>query len=132
MVLNSPIQSIDYNGATSIVTVEGGQTYEADKVIVTVPLGVLQAKTIEFNPPLADSKTEAIDRLGMGNMDKLWLLFPSAFWTDELETDWINYVSDKTGEWVQCLNVYKYLKVPVLLLFNVGDAAISFSTLPDD
>lgn len=65
-------------------------------------------------------------------MDKLWLLFPSAFWKEELETDWINYISDKPGEWLQCLNVYKYLKVPVLLLFNIGDAAATFSGLPDD
>jgi hypothetical protein len=33
-------------------------------------------------------------------MDKLWLEFPEAFWTDDLENDWINYISDKPGQWV--------------------------------
>ena len=68
----------------------------------------------------------------MGCADKLWLEFPEAFWTDDLENDWINYVSDKPGEWVQTLNLYKYLQVPVLLMFNIGDIARGFSGLGDD
>jgi hypothetical protein len=42
-------------------------------------------------------------------MTKLWLQFPEAFWEQDLERDWINFVSDRPGEWVQTLNVYKYL-----------------------
>jgi monoamine oxidase len=67
----------------------------------------------------------------MGQMDKLWLEFPTAFWTEDLDNDWINFVSDKPGEWVQTLNLYKYLEIPVLLMFNIGDTARRFSTLSD-
>lgn len=56
-------------------------------------------------------------------MDKLWLEFPTAFWTDDLDKDWINYINDDIGKFALTLNVYKYLNVPVLLMFNVGDAA---------
>lgn len=126
-----PVKSINYEQDSVVVTANDGSTFEADKVIVTVPLGVLQANSIQFVPALSADKTAAIQRLGMGSMDKLWLEFPTAFWEDDLENDWINYISDKPGEWVQTLNIYKYLKIPVLLMFNVGDTAKQFSKLPD-
>jgi hypothetical protein len=34
----------------------------------------------------------------MAQYDKLWLQFPEAFWTDDLETDYINFLSEN-GEW---------------------------------
>jgi hypothetical protein len=46
---------------------------------------------------LAKTKVDAIDRLGMGLMDKLWLEFPYAFWENDLESDWIAYVSNIPG-----------------------------------
>lgn len=46
VVLNTPVKKIDYTGATVVVTANNGQTYHADKVIVTVPLGVLKANSI--------------------------------------------------------------------------------------
>jgi hypothetical protein len=100
-------------------------------VIVTVSLGVLKANSIKFIPALASSKTDAIGRLGFGVMDKLWLEFPTAFWSNDLNTDWIGYVSDVPGQWVETLNVYKYTKKPVLLMFNIGQSAKNFSTLTD-
>ena len=43
----------------------------ARSTIVTVPLGVLKKSAIEFVPPLNDEKLEAIDLIGMGNMNKV-------------------------------------------------------------
>lgn len=98
--LNTPVSKIDYTGDLVVVTATNGKTYEADKVIVTVPLTILQTDKIQFNPPLAAEKTSAIKRLGVGHMDKLWLEFPAAFWENDLENDWIFFISDKPGEWV--------------------------------
>ena len=129
--LNMPVKSINYEKDTVIVTANDGSTFEGDKLIVTVPLGVLKTNSIQFTPVLSADKTAAIQRLGMGSLDKLWLQFPTAFWEDDLENDWIIYVSDKPGQWVQTLNVYKYLKIPVLLMLNSGDTAREFSKLND-
>lgn len=52
----------------------------ADRVIVTVPLGVLKAGTITFDPPLPEPKTAAITRLGFGVLDKVVLRFDEPFW----------------------------------------------------
>ncbi len=41
-------------------------TWAASRVVVTVPLGVLQHRAIEFDPPLPASKQRAIDRLAFG------------------------------------------------------------------
>lgn len=53
---------------------------ECDAVIVTVPLGVLKAGSIAFDPVLPTAKTKAIERLGFGGLEKLVLEFPEAFW----------------------------------------------------
>ena len=125
------MKSIDYSDKEVTVTTQDDSEYTASKVIVTVSLGVLKAKSIKFIPELASSKTDAIGRLGMGVMDKLWLEFPTAFWSNDLNTDWIGYISDTPGQWVETLNVYKYTKKPVLLMFNIGQAAKNFSSLTD-
>ncbi len=52
----------------------------ADRVIVTVPLGVLKAATITFDPPLGESKRAAIAHLGFGVLDKVVLTFSEPFW----------------------------------------------------
>lgn len=43
------------------------EEYRAASAIVTVPLGVLKAGTIRFDPPLPEPKRTAIERIGFGN-----------------------------------------------------------------
>jgi lysine-specific histone demethylase 1 len=42
-----------------------------DAVLVTVPLGVLKAGSIAFQPPLPQRKQEAIERMGFGTLNKV-------------------------------------------------------------
>ena len=48
-----------------------GDEFEGAAVIVTVPLGCLKAGDITFQPPLPPWKTEAIEKLGFGNLNKV-------------------------------------------------------------
>ena len=48
-------------------------TYRAGRAIVTVPLGVLKAGELAFDPPLPPEKREAIERLGFGDAFALQL-----------------------------------------------------------
>ena len=55
-----------------------GTTYKADVALMTLPLGVLKeslrgtsVNTVQFNPPLPSWKTEAIGRMGFGNLNKV-------------------------------------------------------------
>lgn len=61
------------------VTTERGD-FEADKVLVTVPLGVLKAEVVRFEPPLPEAKRSAIDRLGFGTLNKIALHYREPFW----------------------------------------------------
>ena len=58
----------------------GGQTLKADVVLCTLPLGVLKESVRtdvkgghapSFSPPLPEWKTDAIKRLGFGNLNKV-------------------------------------------------------------
>ena len=45
--------------------------FRADAVILTVPLGVLKAQAISFHPSLPEWKTQAINNLGFGLLNKV-------------------------------------------------------------
>ena len=113
------------------VEVETSQgNYVADKAVVTFPLGVLKQASVTFEPPLPGSKQEAIDRLGMGVLNKVYLKFPEAFWDVDVET--ISYMSESLGEWCDWLNFLPFTDQPVLMAFHGGDKGFELEDLSDD
>jgi polyamine oxidase len=52
----------------------------ADAVIVTVPVGVLHAGRIAFDPPLPEPITTALARIGAGVVTKVFFTFDARFW----------------------------------------------------
>jgi monoamine oxidase len=70
-------------GAVAIEVTRFDQSFtlKAKTVIVTVPLGVLQAGSIRFTPAL-DSKKQALEKLVFGPVLKLSLRFRKAFWEE--------------------------------------------------
>ncbi|TAF32296.1 MAG: FAD-dependent oxidoreductase [Cytophagales bacterium] len=72
-----------YAWGTRLVT-DMGEIYEADAVIVTVPLTILQDNFISFQPPLSPAKVKAIQQLKMGKGRKIFLKFKQKFWDAQL------------------------------------------------
>ncbi|NXG66834.1 PAOX oxidase, partial [Hemiprocne comata] len=74
------------------VECEDGDTFLADHVIITVPLGFLKERHQDFfQPPLPEQKAEAIRRLGFGTNNKIFLEFEEPFWEPQqqlLEVVW--------------------------------------------
>ncbi|MGW7386673.1 FAD-dependent oxidoreductase [Streptomyces sp. NPDC054794] len=125
------VSGVRYDTDGVSVTLEGGETIKADQVVVTVPIGVLKAGTIHFEPALPDAKQEAITALGAGLLDKLWLEFPTIFW--DLEVDVIEwYDPENPGQWPWWVNGYKVFGKPVLLGLNGGDHAHALAHASDD
>ena len=48
----------------AVITTSSRDTFLADSVIVTVPLGVLKSDTIQFSPPLPEEKITSINKVG--------------------------------------------------------------------
>ena len=70
--LNTKVVKVDASRADRItLTTAAGGTFTARRVIVTVPLGVLQHKVITFVPPLPAANQNAINSLGMGLLSKV-------------------------------------------------------------
>ena len=77
--LNQKVVKVDYSFPSSsrvTVTTAAGFSYSAAQVLVTVPLGVLKKGIITFNPPLPTSMTNAINLLGVGVLNHVFLHFP--------------------------------------------------------
>ena len=129
--LEKVVKEINYTNEQVKVKTSDGSEYLADKVIVTVPLGVLQSNLIKFTPNLSEAKAGAIKRFGMGLMDKLWLEFPEAFWKNDNDTDWICFAGETTGLWVDAINFYKYTGRPLLVMLNVANVAVNVGKMSD-
>ncbi|XP_062862572.1 spermine oxidase-like [Trichomycterus rosablanca] len=89
ILTNTAVKSIEWDREQNHpvrVICENGQIFEADHVIVTVSLGVLkqQVKTM-FEPALPKPKLDAIERLGFGTVDKIFLCFSQRFWPENCE-----------------------------------------------
>ncbi len=120
VVLDSPVERIDYAGSfSSGVSVNAnGKEYVARKgVIVTVPLGVLKARSIKFVPDLPKKNRNAIAALGMGVLNKCVLVFDSIWWDQE---EWIQQIADN---FQANLNLAPVSGEPILYGFNSGDTA---------
>ncbi|MBP2055592.1 monoamine oxidase [Streptomyces griseochromogenes] len=113
------VKHIDWNSSDVTVGTDT-DTFHAGHVVVTLPLGVLQSGAVTFGPGLPASKRTAIDKLGMGVLNKCYLRFPEVFWPD---TDWMTYVPnvDEYGQWEQWINITRPTGQPVLLGFNAAD-----------
>lgn len=58
-------------------SVSTSHTFKADAVLCSLPLGVLKQNSppaIHFNPSLPDWKSGAIERMGFGNLNKVWII----------------------------------------------------------
>ncbi len=79
--LNTAVTSIDYSSADSIViTDRPGNQYKANKVIITVPVSILQSNGILFNPALPSINTAAAAKFGMDPCMRLVIDFKTNFW----------------------------------------------------
>lgn len=68
---NTVVDRIEYGASGVAVHATNGSTFKADAAVVTLPLGVLKKGTVAFEPPLPARKTEAIERLGYGVLNKV-------------------------------------------------------------
>lgn len=79
--LDTPVTRIEHGGDRVVVRSAIGDL-EGDRVIVTVPLGVLREGGLDFDPPLGAGPAAAVRRLAMGTLEKVVFQFPERFWPE--------------------------------------------------
>ncbi|XP_024154108.1 lysine-specific histone demethylase 1B isoform X1 [Oryzias melastigma] len=123
---NCPVEAIDYSGETVKVISSNGSQWTAQKVLVTVPLILLQKNLIHFNPPLPERKLKAIHSLGAGIIEKIALQFPCRFWDKKIQgADYfgnIPPVPEKRGMFSVFYDLDPQGKNAVLMSVISGDA----------
>ncbi len=126
--LNTRVTNINYaNNKISVPT--NGFNFEADYVIVTVPLGVLKKNTISFTPALPADKANAINQTNMGNVNKFLLIWNTPFWDTNLQ--YIGYTPDTKGKFNYFLNIKKFTPANGLVTFALGDYATTTESMTD-
>ncbi|KAI9679989.1 MAG: hypothetical protein M1817_005004 [Caeruleum heppii] len=122
-------------GRPATVECEDGERIEADQVVLTLPLGVLKRGSVQFEPALPDWKLGPISRLGFGTLNKVVLVFESAFWDEERDMFGLlrestvgdslsqeNYARQR-GRFYLFWNCIKTSGQPMLVALMAGDAA---------
>jgi monoamine oxidase len=128
--LNHPVHRVEH-GAGGVHIHVGEQTFDADVVIVTLPLGVLKAGTVAFDPPLPTDKAKAIQRLGMGALTKVVLFFDAPFWPPHQYV--FGYLSKDIGHApTSIINVWKTHQKPVLVMLIGGERGREIESWPQD
>ncbi|XP_063814679.1 peroxisomal N(1)-acetyl-spermine/spermidine oxidase-like isoform X2 [Pseudophryne corroboree] len=155
VLLNHAVKSIHWNGSFQgsdsrvypvQVQCEDGNTFVADHVIVTVPLGFLKKRARDFlSPPLPLSKIQAIKNLGFGTNNKIMLEFEKPFWDPNCSFIQLVREGDSLTEpqkdlkknWINKLSGFVVLTTPeqsghVLCGFIAGEESEYMETLSDE
>ncbi|KAK0744892.1 putative flavin-containing amine oxidase [Apiosordaria backusii] len=82
--LNCEVTRISNNTIANGIEVKAANGFRDifDDIIVTAPLGWLKRNESAFSPPPPPELSTAIRSLGYGNLDKVFIRFPTAFWDD--------------------------------------------------
>ena len=119
--------SIQLGQVVTKVRVQSGQvyvdtktgTFTGDRVVVTLPLGVLKSGSIQFSPALPTAKLTAINSLRMGLLNKCFLRFNKVFWAEKY--DWLGYIPTLNGRWAEWCSLSRQTGQPMLVGFNAAD-----------
>lgn len=138
------VKVIEYDDESAAVFLENGERIDAARVVVTVPLGVLKDRTIQFIPDLPQWKTDSIERLGFGVVNKVCLVFDEVFWDDSQDVVCVaqepdsgdgmhmsNYQNTR-GRFFMFLNCTKAVRKPCLVGMVSGHAAVHVANESDD
>ncbi len=83
ILFNQEVVQVNYSSSGVSVETAGGAVYNADRVLITVPLTILRANRIAFEPALPAEKQNAINNIKMDGGSKYFMRFSGPFWPDD-------------------------------------------------
>ncbi|CAH2072827.1 unnamed protein product [Thlaspi arvense] len=119
--LNKVVREIQQSKNGVLVKTEDGSEYEANYVILSASIGVLQSNLLSFQPPLPRWKTEAIQKCDVMVYTKIFLKFPHCFWPCGPGQEFFIYAHEQRGYftfWQHMENAYPGSNILVVTLTN--------------
>ena len=110
------------------VTASDGRRFEARAAIVTLPVGVLASGDVEFDPPLARLKRDALAGLGMGPVIKIVYRFAERLAPPEIQAV---YAAGRAPMWWSP-SAGQPTDAVVWTAFVSGDAAVDLLRLGEE
>ncbi|XP_062175455.1 polyamine oxidase 1 [Alnus glutinosa] len=119
--LNKVVRELQHSRNGVTVITEDGCRYEANYVVLSVSIGVLQSDLISFRPPLPRWKTEAIETCDVMVYTKIFLKFPHKFWPCGPGKEFFIYAHERRGYytfWQHMENAFPGSNILVVTLTN--------------
>jgi monoamine oxidase len=131
IILGEEVQSITQNSAVTVQT--NKNSYTADFVICTLPLGVLQKEKVQFTPNLPPAKRQAIQQLQQGVLDKIVIVFKEKKWQSSYEV-MVNVPSPTNLFKISFWHNHSHLDTTsnTLTAYIAGEEALKMENLDDD
>jgi monoamine oxidase len=128
--LGTAVVSVDHGGRRVELGLARGASLRCDRVVLTVPLGVLRSGGIRFRPRLPAGHRRAVEAVGMGLLDKIWLRWERPWWTETAER-WTVEVppGGPVAEWYNLLPATGH---PVIMGLLGGRTARAWGRRTDD
>ncbi len=127
--LSHIVSAVEYDAEDGVTVTTDKGAFEADYCICAVPLGVLKANNIKFDPELPSDYKSSISKIGFGSVTKLALKFDEPFW--DTETQYFGITTEPKGRWNYWLNYRTFSNENILLGLSVGDYALTADRMSD-
>ncbi|KAI6714436.1 hypothetical protein JHW43_003096 [Diplocarpon mali] len=141
---SSTVVSVESVHQKISVHTENGLALEFDEIVITCPLGWLKKNKQVFRPELPARFSQAVDAIGYGSLEKVYVTFPRAFWLGSKEhpdekpfTGFAQWLSPQYArntnpsrwnqEVVDLATLPDSCAHPTLLFYLFGDQSIAFA-----
>lgn len=137
--LRSVVEQVTWS-EVEVQVVTSAETIMGSHAIVTIPLGILKAETVKFDPPLPPERVEALSRLEMGHFEKVVLTFKEKFWHDFSDLAPFNdnlmiYMAEpgEEGAFPEFFDLTTFARTPMIVcLYSGSFAKRAQETMSDD
>jgi polyamine oxidase len=124
--LNAAVQRIAWSESGVSAILQDGERIQADRALITVPVGLLRAGLPALDPLPPEDQRMALGRLGYGAgvLGKIYLRFPRRFWPERPK--WFGRLPDapdRRGTFNTWVSHEQETGRPILLSFSNGAAA---------
>lgn len=132
--LGKVVSEVDWTRGTVVVHCPNGERFTGSACVVTLPLGVLQARDVSFSPAL-DSKFANLDRIVMGKVVRVTFELKSCFWEgrrlpeDSSDLTSVSFLHHRDARYFPVWWTQAPIRIPRLVAWASGKFAMRMSEL---